>query len=69
MAQDERGGAGPAGGKDFGTTPESEIIALIGGKTQKMKDADRLSTTGVLSGSPGRIRTYNPAVNSRMLYR
>ena len=22
-----------------------------------------------LFGSPGRIRTYNPAVNSRMLYR
>ena len=38
----------------FRTSPESEIIALLGGKTHKMKNADRPATTGVLKGSPGR---------------
>ncbi len=41
----------------FRTSPTSEIIALLGGKTQKTRDADRPATTGVLRGCPVRIRT------------
>ncbi len=52
----------------YRTTVESAIIALISGKTQKNKDANPITEAGVLFGSPGRTRTYNPAVNSRMLY-
>lgn len=55
-------------GEKTRTTQESEIIALFRGKTQKMKDASLENEAGVLCGSPGRTRTYNPAVNSRMLY-
>lgn len=56
-------------GNSVRTASEDSITALFGGKTQKMKDADPSKEVSVLSGSPGRIRTYNPAVNSRMLYR
>lgn len=38
----------------FRTSPESEIIALISSKTQKIKDTSTLSGDGVLVGSPGR---------------
>ena len=51
------------------TTHESEIIALFGGETAKNRNGSAGDGAAVLSGSPGRIRTYDPAVNSRMLYR
>ena len=41
----------------FRTSPKSDIIALLSGKTQKTNDADPLLETGILSGCPVRIRT------------
>lgn len=35
---------------------------------REAKSPSTLSSKGADSGSPGRTRTYNPAVNSRMLY-
>ncbi len=51
----------------FRTAAEDPLIALFGAQRAKKEDADLSKEAGVLSGSPGRIRTYNPAVNSRML--
>ena len=63
----------PAGivfdGESFRTTPESDLIALFRAETPKKEEGEALSSPAFLSGSPGRIRTYDPAVNSRMLYR
>ena len=56
-----------AGGR-VRTAQPSPIIALFGGRRAKKREADPWERAGFLSGSPGRIRTYNPAVNSRMLY-
>ena len=53
----------------FRTTPRSKIIAALTLESHEMQDARPSEEASVLSGSPGRIRTYDPAVNSRMLYR
>ena len=54
--------------ESFRTSPESPIIALISGKTHKKEKRIAANQLPVPVGSPGRTRTYNPAVNSRMLY-
>ena len=56
-----------AGGR-VRTAQPSPIIALFSDRRAKKQEADPWNRAGFLSGSPGRIRTYNPAVNSRMLY-
>ena len=49
-----------------GPTP---LLSLFSGETAKNRNGSAGDGAAVLTGSPGRIRTYDPAVNSRMLYR
>ncbi|MEM9666240.1 MAG: hypothetical protein AAF970_14985, partial [Bacteroidota bacterium] len=55
-------------GQKTRTVKPSEITALFEPKMHKKQTASPVDETGGRSGSPGRTRTYNPAVNSRMLY-
>jgi hypothetical protein len=49
------------------TADEMEKNADDNGKEWQMK-MEKMQMTTEKNGSSGRIRTYNPSVNSRMLY-